>query len=101
MAEALPLDPCSILFMHPRFEPLITRNSTVVETRFGSETVLMLVEPGLCFALGEFGSEVWSQLSVPELAATLIERLRELYYAPRGASSAMSTNCWPPGATAV
>lgn len=72
------------MFMQPRFEPLITRNSAVVETRYGSETVLMLAEPGLCFALGEFGSEVWNQLCVPEMAATLIERLRELYEAPRG-----------------
>lgn len=77
-------NPYSIGCMQCRFEPLITRNSAVVETLVGSEKVLMLADSGLCFPLGELGSRVWNQLSESAMAATLIEHLREIYEAPRG-----------------
>ena len=70
--------------MHTRFEPLITRSCTVVETEVSGEMVLMLADSGCCFRLGEFGTEVWAQLADSMRAATLIERLRDLYEAPAG-----------------
>ena len=44
----------------------------------------MLIESGLCFGLGECGSEVWRQLAQPATAAALRDRLHILYDAPEG-----------------
>ena len=62
----------------------IAKNSQAIETTVGAETVLMMIESGRCYGLGETGSEVWRQLAAPTSMPELIERLRTIYDAPEG-----------------
>ena len=64
---------------------LFRRSATPVETTVGSEIVLMSLESGNCFGLGETGSDVWRLLAEPATLATLVTRLEETYDAPPGA----------------
>lgn len=62
----------------------ITRNPAAIEATVGSEIVLMLIESGRCFGLGETGSAVWRHIKQPITLAETIIRLREEYEAPVG-----------------
>ncbi len=63
---------------------LFRRSATPVETTVGSEIVLMSLESGNCFGLGETGSDVWRLLAEPSTVSTLVTHLRETYDAPPG-----------------
>ena len=63
---------------------LIHRGTEPVETTVGTEVVLMSLASGECFGLGETGSEIWRQLTVPMTPSQLIANLREQYEAPAG-----------------
>ena len=63
---------------------IFRRSTTPVETTVGSEIVLMSLESGNCFGLGETGSDVWRLLAEPSTLDSLVSRLRETYDAPAG-----------------
>lgn len=60
------------------------RSGAPVETTVGTEIVLMSLDAGKCFGLGETGSDVWRLLADPCTFATLTSRLRETYDAQPG-----------------
>lgn len=63
---------------------LLARSATPVETTVGSEVVLMALQTGECYGLGDTGSEVWRKLAQPIRLSTLVGELREAYNAPDG-----------------
>ncbi len=65
-------------------DTLIRRSSAPVETTVGTEIVLMSLDAGQCYGLGETGSDVWRLLAEPLTFATLSSKLRDLYDAPKG-----------------
>lgn len=65
-------------------DTLLRRSSLPVETTVGTEIVLMSLESGQCFGLGETGSDVWRLLAEPCTPSTLAARLRGTYDAPEG-----------------
>ena len=68
--------------LHP--ESLIHKAPGPVETTVGSEVVLMELAAGLCYGLGNTGSDVWRQLAQPIRFAELVANLRADYQAPEG-----------------
>jgi hypothetical protein len=62
----------------------IVRSTKPVETTVGSEVVLMSLESGECYGLGETGSDVWRLLDKPTQLDPVIAALRESYEAPPG-----------------
>ena len=65
-------------------DTILRRNPAPVETTVGTEIVLMSLDAGQCFGLGETGSDVWRLLAEPVSVATLNSKLREIYEAPAG-----------------
>ena len=65
-------------------DALIRRSPAPVETTVGTEIVLMSLESGQCFGLGETGSDVWRLLAEPMTIAALVRRLHDTYDAPSG-----------------
>jgi hypothetical protein len=63
---------------------LVARSTVPVETTVGSEIVLMSLQTGECYGLGDTGSEVWRKMRQPVLVSTLLSELREDYAAPVG-----------------
>ncbi len=70
--------------MSPDPHATITRIPGPVETTVGSEIVLMSLESGECYGLGETGSDVWRLLTEPIQFEAVTERLRAVYQAPPG-----------------
>ena len=68
--------------------PRITDTVTVVrsprpaETTVGTEVVLMTIESGQCFGLGETGSAVWRLLAQPVRLQSIVIALGRAYDAP-------------------
>jgi hypothetical protein len=60
----------------------VQRNASLVETSVGDEIVLMRMETGECFGLGETGSEIWRRLAHPNSATAIVDSLVEEYDAP-------------------
>ena len=60
----------------------ISRTSAPVETTVGSETILMVLETGKCFGLGETGSGVWRLLVQPTTVTAIVDALLLEYDAP-------------------
>ena len=54
---------------------LITKSPTAVETNVGPEIILMSVENGECYGLGQPGSDIWRLMTPPITFANLIARL--------------------------
>jgi hypothetical protein len=65
-------------------DTLIRRSPGPVETTVGSEIVLMSLEAGACYGLGETGSDVWRLLVEPITLTALVTQLRQQYQAPPG-----------------
>ena len=63
---------------------LLRRSADPVETTVGTEIVLMSLESGKCYGLGETGSDVWRLLAQPITVEGLVSKLREIYDAPEG-----------------
>ena len=55
-----------------------------VAAEVAGETVLMSLERGRCYGLGEIGSEIWRKLASPVQVADLIAELSEQYEAAPG-----------------
>ena len=68
----------------PRITDAVTivRSSHPAETTVGSEVVLMTLESGQCFGLGETGSEVWRLLAHPTRLGPVVTALSNQYDAP-------------------
>ncbi len=60
----------------------IVRSPGPVETTVGSEIVLMDVDSGKCFGLGETGSEIWRLIASPTTPAEAVSSLSREYDAP-------------------
>ncbi len=60
----------------------VTRSSRPAETTVGTEVVLMTLESGQCFGLGETGSAVWQLLAQPTHLQPIVEALSSSYDAP-------------------
>ena len=65
-------------------DTVVRRAAAPVETTIGSEIVLMSLDSGQCFGLGETGSDVWRLLAQPITLAEIGRTLRESYQAPAG-----------------
>ena len=65
-------------------DTLIRRSSSPVETTVGAEIVLMSLDAGNCYGLGETGSDVWRLLAEPTAVSDLVASLKEIYEAPEG-----------------
>ena len=68
----------------PRITNAVTlaRSPRPAETTVGTEVVLMTLESGECFGLGETGSEVWRLLARPTRLEPLVTALSSQYDAP-------------------
>ena len=68
----------------PRITDNVTfiRSSRPAETTVGTEVVLMTLESGQCFGLGETGSAVWQLLAHPTRLQPIVEALSRTYDAP-------------------
>jgi hypothetical protein len=55
-----------------------------VAAEVAGETVLMSLERGRCYGLGQIGSEIWKKLASPVCVADLIAELSEEYEAAPG-----------------
>src|SRR5580658_7875164 len=55
-----------------------------VAAEVAGETVLMSLERGRCYGLGEIGSEIWKRLASPVRVADLVAELSEVYEAAPG-----------------
>ena len=62
----------------------VARSKTPVETTVGSEIVLMSLQSGECYGLGDTGSEVWRKMQQPVEVTTLVKELCEEFSAPEG-----------------
>ncbi len=60
----------------------LIRSSRPAETTVGTEVVLMTLESGQCFGLGETGSAVWQLLAQPTRLQPIVEALSNTYDAP-------------------
>ncbi len=58
------------------------RSSAPAETTVGTEIVLMTLESGQCFGLGETGSAVWRLLAHPTRLQPIVDALSSTYDAP-------------------
>ena len=58
------------------------RSSAPAETAVGAEVVLMTLESGQCFGLGETGSAVWRLLAHPTRLQPIVDALSTTYDAP-------------------
>ncbi len=65
-------------------DTVVCRAGTPVEAIVGSEVVLMILDSGECYGLGETGSDVWRLLVGSISVAQLTHSLRETYAAPEG-----------------
>jgi hypothetical protein len=55
-----------------------------VAAEVAGETVLMSLERGRCYGLGEIGSEIWRKIASPVQVADLVAELSEEYEAAPG-----------------
>jgi hypothetical protein len=60
----------------------VARSAAPVQTTVGSEIVLMVLETGKCFGLGETGSDVWRLLEKPTSVQPVLDALAAEYDAP-------------------
>ena len=60
----------------------ISRSGRPAETTVGTEVVLMTLESGQCFGLGETGSDVWRLLAHPTQLKPIVMALTQTYDAP-------------------
>ena len=60
----------------------VLRSSAPVQTTIGSEIVLMRLDSGKCFGLGETGSDVWRLIEKPTAILPLVDALSLEYDAP-------------------
>ncbi len=65
-------------------DAMIRKAPGPVETTVGNEVVLMELQAGACYGLGQTGSDVWRQLAQPIRFASLVANLRAEYEAPEG-----------------
>jgi hypothetical protein len=63
---------------------LIVRRGSPVETAVGTEIVLMVLDAGKIYGLGETGSDVWRLLAEPTTVQVVVDALSEQYSAPAG-----------------
>jgi hypothetical protein len=57
----------------------IVRSRSPIETTVGSEIVLMVLESGEVYGLGETGSDVWRLLEKGPVVQQLLHELAEIY----------------------
>lgn len=61
----------------------ILRTTSAMETLVGNEVVLMVLESGNVYGLGDTGSAVWKLLAKPTTLQPVVDALVEEYDAPR------------------
>jgi hypothetical protein len=57
----------------------IVRSPSPIETTVGSEIVLMVLESGEVYGLGETGSDVWRLLEKGPVVQQVLDELAEIY----------------------
>lgn len=60
-------------------ESTVCRTESIVTADMDGETVMMHVESGNYFGLGEVGSTIWSMLQAPIEVRKIVDRLSESY----------------------